>query len=584
MSASFVNNYPLTLKTGTTPLTAVLGSINVGDLIHLQVGTGNVNTNHVSRNPVLSTGAANWTLITAASKAYTGSGDSNYVATYYGVVTSAGTTPTLTINKTATCQMAAMASLFTGITGTITVDKANILETDNSKTCTSSSSGTLSQAAEIVVGNGTDNFGTGQTYAIGGSWLGATSTINADISMATAYQIVSATTALTFSATLNDATDNTGSIVTYAIPAAGSVGTWPAHSSFAAVGISIRNSVATLSAHGTLAAVGFVPAGTTTATWAPKSTLGAHGAALTKSVAAWVAHGSFAAIGKAISKTIASWVSHASASAIGRAILKSPATFSGQASFTATGAAVRKSPATFAPQSSFGVASKSIAKAAATFGGHASLLPTGAGIAKSHTAITAQVSASFIGKPIAKAVATFATAMHLSLKSDTVNKASFTAHATLFTVGKAISKGAASLSGQASFAAVGKSLSKRHAVWLPQGRIPSEGKAIHKATATLSPKAILNTIGTGVKKGVVNFASAAALNLHGTGVQKSVAVFNPEVTVNIQGKTTRQGFALWISSFIYDARIYIFRPSKKRFIMIPGRQTEFPAKYNKSGY
>lgn len=221
MAVSFVAaNVIAQSANNATAISKAISSIAVNDLIVVGVGMGNKATDEVSAIS-LSTGAATWTKVTAASKSYTGGGDTNYVSYWFGVVTTAGTTPTISISKLASCEMAAVIQQFTGFTAAPTLDQATVKETDNSKTCTSGATGTLSSATEVAVGVGTDNAGTGQTYTDTAGWLSSTSTINSDISLNIAYQITAATTALTYGSTLKTSTDNTGSIATFVISSGG---------------------------------------------------------------------------------------------------------------------------------------------------------------------------------------------------------------------------------------------------------------------------------------------------------------------------------------------------------------------------
>ena len=153
-----------------------------------------------------------------SASAATGGTHNNTLTTFYAYAIS-GAPTTITIQKGGgSAGISAVATEYYWQDTADPLDKT--VATGSSGTAISSgATATLSQANELVVGFEADDVGTGQAIALGGSFQDAMLNDPASGMVTMADEIVSATTAVTFTATLFSSTDNVGAVATFKIPA-----------------------------------------------------------------------------------------------------------------------------------------------------------------------------------------------------------------------------------------------------------------------------------------------------------------------------------------------------------------------------
>lgn len=355
----------------------------------------------------------------------------------------------------------------------------------------------------------------------------------------------------------------------------GSVATFSAAGSLAAVGKTVRLSTATLSASATFAARSFVPAGVLTAAAhgvltavgktvrAGVATLAGHGiatavgAAQTKGVATVSAHATLAAVGKSnaagvatlaahgvltpVGKSLvnraAAWAAQAVFAPIGRALIPRAATWAGHGVLAAVGKSVANAVATLAGHGVFTPAGKSIINRVATFSAAGSLTGVGRATTKGVATIAAHGTLAGVGKSLAKSVATLSSTAVFAVHS-IITGAKFTAAATgaLAAVGKTVRLSTATLSAHGTLAGVGKSLNKTTATFTASASLAGVGKTVRKSVAAWNANATFAAVGRENDAGVFTMAAHANLAAVGITARKSVATLSASAALAARGR------------------------------------------------
>ena len=210
-----------------SPITVTLGSnTTAGNCLIVYVGTGQGTTNPTVSGITL-TGSSD-TFADAKSLNNNGTVDSE-IWTDQGC--SGGHTAvvvTFAAGSGASAGMVVRVEEWSGVATAGAVDKTNATATAASTSFTSGSSGTLSQASELVVGAVSQDSGNGSTVTGPASpWTNTTqlNAASASVGMVTGWQVVSATTAQTYSGTIAPSAASVAVIVTLKTPAAAVSGT-----------------------------------------------------------------------------------------------------------------------------------------------------------------------------------------------------------------------------------------------------------------------------------------------------------------------------------------------------------------------
>lgn len=205
--------------TSTTAVSIALNSFDTvtGDVVIVAM-IANATANRTSS--ITATGMS-FALLTGSNGVIGGDGLS-YVTIWYAYNVTGATTPTLTINKTASCSMQAVAFHVRGLTTTDPFDKVAKAGAAASTAISSGNTAALSQADEYIIGVGASDFG-GATYTVGATYGNLTQRSAAAGDIAMQDKSVAATTAVSSPMTLSDASDNVGVVATFKIDTGGAV-------------------------------------------------------------------------------------------------------------------------------------------------------------------------------------------------------------------------------------------------------------------------------------------------------------------------------------------------------------------------
>jgi len=199
------------------------------------------------------------------------------------------------------------------------------------------------------------------------NWLGNTSNIS-NMNEETLYYLSAFTNSTTLTVSNTASVTGIGSleIIEFNPAASGSVATWSAAASLAAVGSKLNSQAATWSASASFAAHGASKAAGV-ATWSAATSLSAHGAAAIKSVATWSAAASLSAVGSSKAAGHATFSSAAALAGVTAATKNSVATFSPATSLSAARAVIDSQPATWSATASLSAVGSSLAASIADF-------------------------------------------------------------------------------------------------------------------------------------------------------------------------------------------------------------------------
>lgn len=199
-------------NTGTTALAIPLTSnTSTGDTLIVAV---NCDQTSDKVSSITATGMT-FNKITLAS-GLIGGGAASYISIWYAFNVTGATTPTVTINKSATSGIEAVLFHYSGFTTTDPLDKVN-RAVGTTTAITTGTTATLSQANEVVVICGASDAG-GDTYTPGSGYANLTQKAATAGDIAMADKTVASTTAVSGSFTLvGGASDNAGAIMTFLI-------------------------------------------------------------------------------------------------------------------------------------------------------------------------------------------------------------------------------------------------------------------------------------------------------------------------------------------------------------------------------
>lgn len=198
-------------NTGVTALVIAKSQNTVtGDMVLVTI-IGNTATDQITS---VTAPGMTFAKITAVS-GLVGGGAASYVSVWYAYNVTGNTTPSITINKTATWDIQAIVKHYRGLTTTDPLDKT-AKSPGTTVNVTSGATATLSQANELIVGFGASDFG-GATYTPGAAYSDLTqiSAVAGDI--AVQDTIVYTTAAVTSTMTLSSTTDQLGGVLTFKI-------------------------------------------------------------------------------------------------------------------------------------------------------------------------------------------------------------------------------------------------------------------------------------------------------------------------------------------------------------------------------
>lgn len=183
-------------------------TVVAGDLIVVTVGDDS-GTEGVLTS-VGDTGGNTYTKI-----ADTGSNDTGTETIWYTEVVTGGASFHVIINATGGfARLTCAAQEFNGFVGTPTFDKVSALANGNSTAALSATSGTLTQAAELVVG-GFTHYATVSAFSLGTGYTNLGTVNVANAAVAQESKIVAATTAVTAAATIAAAREWNAYVVTF---------------------------------------------------------------------------------------------------------------------------------------------------------------------------------------------------------------------------------------------------------------------------------------------------------------------------------------------------------------------------------
>lgn len=201
-----------TTGSGTTsPVTSTnfAGTVVAGNLMVVTV----VDDSGVSEPAMTVTDSGGNTYTQIAN---TGASNTGTHTLWYAPVTTGGATFHVIVTNTggAFARLTVVAQEFQGFTGTPTFDKVSAYATGSSTAALSATSGTLSNAAEVVVGSFA-HYATASAFTLGTGYtnLGTVSVANASIAQES--KIVAATTATTAGATIAASREWTAYVATF---------------------------------------------------------------------------------------------------------------------------------------------------------------------------------------------------------------------------------------------------------------------------------------------------------------------------------------------------------------------------------
>lgn len=212
-------------NTSTTALAIATTSNTLnGDTIIVGI-IGNTNVDRISS---ISATGMTFTKVAAAS-GLIGGGGASYISIWVAENVTAATTPTITINKSATWAIQAVVDHWRGL-DTTSLDKT-ARAGGTTVNANSGNTATLSQADELVIGIVGSDFG-GATYTAGAGYTNLNQQAAAAGDIMIESKIVAATTAVNATATLSDVTDQAAAVLTFKAAAAGTTVT-PANATLA---------------------------------------------------------------------------------------------------------------------------------------------------------------------------------------------------------------------------------------------------------------------------------------------------------------------------------------------------------------
>jgi hypothetical protein len=211
MALAFVEGKAIDNSTGVATTAAFTNAFAVGQLVVVTIafdGGANTVTSVTDNASVPNT----YNLISGASA---GNGSTMYLATYYAIITTAKSSPQVTVNYNSSGTNAdVIAQYFNGFTGTPTLDKSQSSVNASSTTCTSGATSATTQATELIVGGGV-HISTTSVFSLGTGYTNLTTNNISARAVAMESKVVSSTGAQTATFTIAAARVNTGAVTTF---------------------------------------------------------------------------------------------------------------------------------------------------------------------------------------------------------------------------------------------------------------------------------------------------------------------------------------------------------------------------------